>query len=130
MPIDYQIDHDRRLVIARGKGVFSGEDVFAYQREVWSLPEVAGYNELIDMTEVERFLEPSAERMQRLAQLSSQTDPPTSPSQFAIVAPTDLAYGLGRMYESYRSLEPQSTKSVHVFRTLEEALAFLGLDAL
>ena len=37
------------------------------------------------------------------------------------------AYGLGRMYEAYRSFQPGSTKEVAVFRTAPEALAFLGL---
>ena len=41
----YQIDHARRLVVARGKGVFADADVFAYQREDWSQPDVAGYDE-------------------------------------------------------------------------------------
>ena len=31
MPIDYQIDHTRRLVVAKGRGVFGDEDVFSYQ---------------------------------------------------------------------------------------------------
>jgi hypothetical protein len=53
-------------------------------------------------------------------------DSSSSSSRFAIVAPTGEAFGLGRMYETYRSLDERSTKQVGVFRTLEEALAFLG----
>jgi hypothetical protein len=32
------------------------------------------------------------------------------------------------MYEAYRGLNEQSTKQVGVFRSLEEALAFLGVE--
>jgi hypothetical protein len=44
------------------------------------------------------------------------------------VAPGDYAFGLGRMYESYRRMEGRSTKQVGVFRSLAEAMAFLEPD--
>jgi hypothetical protein len=129
MPIEYRIDHERRLVIAEGSGTMTDEDVFGYQRNVWSRPEIAGYDELIDMRRVEQIALPSNERMQELAGLSAGMDPRSSSSRFAIVAPTDLAYGLGRMYEAYRGLDNRSTKQVKVFRSMDEALAFLGTSS-
>ena len=54
-------------------------------------------------------------------------DPPHLPSKFAVVAPDDLAYGLGRAYQTHRSLEVRSTKEVRVFRSLGEALDYLGV---
>ena len=128
MPIEYRIDHERRLVMARGHGTFSGEDVFGYQRDVWSRPEVAGYDELVDMSQVEHIALPSAERIQELAKLSAGMDVRSSASRFAIVAPAEFAFGLGRMYEAYRNLDDRSTKKVSVFRSLDEALAFLGVS--
>jgi hypothetical protein len=50
VPIDYLINHERRVVLARCRGVLTDEDVFGYQHEVWSRPEVAGYDELVDMS--------------------------------------------------------------------------------
>lgn len=126
MPIEYRIDHDRRLVIAEGSGTLTDEEVFGYQREVWSRSEVAGYDELVDMSRVEKIALPSNERMQELARLSAGMDSPSSSTRLAVVAPTDLAYGLGRMYEAYRGLENRSTKQVQVFRSMDEALAYLG----
>jgi hypothetical protein len=127
MPIDYQIDHTRRLVTAQGRGVLSDQDVFEYQRNVWSRTEVAGYDELVDMCAVERIAVPSAERVAQLAVLSASMDV-HRPSKFAIVAPQHVAFGLGRMYQINRGLEESSTKEVGVFRTRTEALEFLGLD--
>jgi hypothetical protein len=46
----------------------------------------------------------------------------------AVVAPDNLAYGLGRMFQAYRELDRRSTKEVGIYRTMEEALAFLGLE--
>jgi len=53
MPIEYHIDHGRRLVLASASGKLTAEDFFNYQRNVWSLPEVRGFNELVDMSKVE-----------------------------------------------------------------------------
>ena len=128
MPIEFSIDHEKRLVRAKGSGTLSDEDVFSYQRDVWSRPEVAGYHELMDMSEVRQIALPSMDRVRDLAKLSASMDAEKAASKFAIVAPFDLAFGLGRMYEMYRDLQAQSTKQVGVFRTLQEALEFLGVE--
>lgn len=125
--IEYRIDHDRRLVLAEGHGTLTDEDVFAYQREVWSRPDVAGYDELMDMTHVTEIALPSMERARELAKLSARMDAPHTASKFAIVARSELAFGLGRLYESYRELEQKSTKEVAVFRSMPEALNWLGI---
>jgi hypothetical protein len=127
VPIEYQIDHTRRLVTARALGQLTDAEVFDYQRDVWSRPDVVGYNELVDMTEVETIALPSPDRVRDLADVSAAMDSAPSESKFAIVAPQNIAFGLGRMYEVYRGLNPRSTKRVGVFRTRAEALAFLGL---
>ena len=130
MPIAYRIDHEKKIVLARGYGPFCERDVFGYQRAVWSLPEVAGYDEFIDMTEVTGIVAPAAERIEELASLAAGMDWHSAPSRFAILAPGDLAFGLGRMLQNFRELQDESTKRVGVFRTLEEALEFLTLKEL
>jgi len=128
MPITFRIDHDRRLVVARGYGTFAESDAFNYQQEAWSDEAVAGYDELVDMTHVIDVVTPSPARVQHLASIAARKDRPSIRSRFAIVAPTDLLYGLGRMLQTYRELEKDSTKEVGVFRTMKEALDFLRLE--
>ncbi|HET7251318.1 MAG TPA: hypothetical protein VFI79_15810, partial [Gemmatimonadales bacterium] len=70
---------------------------------------------------------PSGDNMRALAELSASMDIPTTHSKFAIIATTDEAFGLSRMYETYRHLEGKSTKQVRVFRSLTEAHAYLGV---
>ena len=132
MPIDYYIDHARRLVVAQGRGVLADTEVFAYQQEVWTQPEVAGYDELVDMTEVEEIAAPvpAGPRLQQLAALAAAQDPPAGPGKLAIAAPSSLAFGLVREYQAYRELNVHSKKQVGVFHTLAEALSFLGIDTL
>lgn len=128
MPITYRVDHERRVVFAEGSGTFTDADVFGYQHEVWSRPDVHGYSELIDMTAVERIEQPTPERIEQLAELSADMDALARSARFAIVAPTAIAYGLGKMYQAMREMQERSAKEVGVFRTLPEALRFLGLE--
>jgi hypothetical protein len=125
MPIEYNIDHERRLVTARGIGTLTHEDVFGYQLDVWSRAEVAGYDELVDMSGVGKIDLPSIDQVPKLAKLSASMDPRSPASKLAIVARDDFAFALARMYETYRGLDTASTKEVRVFRSLADALAFL-----
>lgn len=126
MPIAYQIDVELRRVVATAHGTLTDADVFGYQHEVWSRADVAGFDELVDMTRVDHveIPMPSAERLRTLAATSAEMDAAGS-SRFAIVAPGDLAYGLGRMYGVYREIDQRSKKEVRVFRSLDEAVAWL-----
>jgi hypothetical protein len=130
MPIDFCIDHSRRLVIAHGFGVFTEGDIFGYQRDVWSRPDVAGYNELVDMSKVEKIELPlpATPSIMQLARTSAAKDTAQA-TKFAIVAPAEFAFGLGRMYQAYRGAEPNSTKEVGVFHSLAQAMTFLEIDA-
>jgi len=127
MPISFEVDHARHVVFAEGSGRLTDADVFGYQREVWSRADVRGYHELMDMTAVESIEPPTSARLRELAELSAKMDLPEDATRFAIVAPTTIAFGLGKMFQALRDLQPESRKEVGVFRTRPEALGFLGL---
>lgn len=126
MKIEYQVDHEQQLVLARARKVLAEDDIYNYQREVWSRNDVVGYNELLDLSEVERVELTSTDSIEEFARLAVSMDVQATATRFAIVAPTDLMFGLGRMYEAYRNLNEQSTKQAHVFRARQEALAWLS----
>jgi hypothetical protein len=128
MPLEHRIDHRLRLVLTRAIGTLTDEEIFGYQREVWSRPDVAGYDELVDMSDVEHVAVPSTDRIAELASFSAAMDARAPASRFAIVAPRDYEFALGRMYGAHRELDGRGTKRVSVFRTRAEALAWLGLE--
>jgi len=128
MPFVYRIDSTIRVVITAGHGTITHDDVFGYQQEVWSRPDVLGYDELIDMTRVTSIEATPSGRLRDLAALAADMQGIATQTRLAIVAPDDLAYGLGRMYQNYRELNPHSKREVGVFRTMEEALAFLQIQ--
>ena len=121
MPIDFQIVHGRRLVLAKAIGIVTAEEFFAYQRELWSLAETRGYDELLDLSAVGQIVSPTSENVQKLADLAASMDDATIATRFAIVAPGDFVYGMSRMYETYRNLKSRGTKEIRVFRSMEEA---------
>jgi hypothetical protein len=125
MPVDYRIDPARRLVWARLRGRVGAEDLFSYQREVWSKPEVAGFDELVDVSEVKEVVYEGPQRARELAALSAEMDAP-GPSRLAIVAPNDELYGLARMYQTFRELDPRTKRMVRVFRSETSALTWLA----
>ncbi len=125
MPIEYIIDHAHRVVRAKAIGSMTEAEVFEYQRKAWSRPEVAGYNEIMDVSALETMPAVSPDRMYDLASLSAWMDHLGKPSRFAIVAPQDFAFQSAQMYETLRASKPLSRKQVKVFRSLAEALAWL-----
>lgn len=125
MPITYTVDHERRLILVRGEGVFSDDDVFGYQREIMARQDALGYDELVDMTDVVHIDLLSFQRVKDLASLSAEMDPRHPPGRFAIIAPGDVAYMLGRLYKGVRALLPGATRELGVFRTPEQAEAWL-----
>lgn len=130
MPITYEIDHARKLVHARITGALTRDDAFTYQKHVWSLPEVRGYNQLIDATDMGQvdIPFPSSDAMKELSALAATMDDPRIKTRFAIVAVSAFAYGLARMYATYRALDARSTRSVSVFRSVEDAMTWLDSD--
>jgi len=125
MPVEYQIDHEQRLVQVKAYGVVTVQDFIAYQREVWSRKDIVGYNELIDASQVQKALDFNGPHLQEVAVLASSMDLTKEITKLAIIASDNFSYGLGRMYETYRGLQEGNTKQVAIFRSKEEALAWI-----
>jgi len=127
LPITYEIQHDKKLVHARVSGTLTRDDAFQYQQQVWSSPEVRGYNQLVDASDMGHvdIPFPSADAMRELSSLAASMDDPSTRTRFAIVATSAFAYGLARMYATYRALDARSTRVVSVFRSVEDATAWL-----
>jgi hypothetical protein len=128
MPLVFRLDHEARVIVAAAYGTLTDEEVFGYQKRMFSMDEAIGYDELIDLTHVKEIRLPSTERVRDLAASAAEMDVIHGNSKLAVVAPGDLAFALGRMFQSLRGLDPRSTTEVGVFRTMDEALAFLEID--
>ena len=128
MPLTFRVDREAHVIVAAGYGTLTDGQVFDYHREIASRDDTIGYDELVDMTHVKEIALPSTERVRELATLAASTDSKRGSTKLAIVAPGDLAFALGRMFQTSRELDPRSRREVGVFRTSKEALAFLRID--
>jgi hypothetical protein len=128
MPLVFRLDREARVVVAAGYGTLTDVEVFEYQSKIFALDEAIGYDELVDLTHVTEIALPSTDRVRELASLAVGMDATHGNSKLGIVAPGDLAFALGRMFQTTRGLDPRSTTEVGVFRTMADALAFLGLE--
>jgi hypothetical protein len=130
MPIDYKVFFDRKLVYARCHGTLTDGDVSSYQGEVWSNTDVQGFDEIVDLSGVELIELPSFARMKQFAAMAAKMDAPSTSSKLAIAAVTDIQFGLGQMYAGWRNSDQHATKQVQVFRSLPDAMSWLGVKDL
>ena len=128
MPLTFRLDRKAHVIVAAAYGTLTDDQVFDYQREISSRDDTIGYDELVDVTYVKEIALPSTDRVRDLAALAAGKDAVRGSSRLAIVAPGDLAFALGRMFQTNRELDPRSRREVGVFRTTKEALAFLRID--
>jgi hypothetical protein len=128
MPYDFLIDHDLRLVISTVHGDVTEADVFAYSNDpIWSRQELRGYSEMIDVTQARKITFHLVATLPLFADRSARRDLPGElAGNLLIVAADDLYFGLGRMYQTLRELHPLTQRKVGVFRTRQDALAWLA----
>lgn len=118
MAITFDIDPHKRLITVRVEGVLRSEDIAAARRAVTSSPEFrADFGQIMDLTGVERV----DLRTEEIRELAKST-PFVPGARRVMVAPSDLLYGLGRLFEITGGTEGWQ---IHVCHTLAEAQAWL-----
>ncbi len=122
MPIVFEILPTHSLVLVKGWGVLKGDELVREQVELRQDSRVRPtMRQLIDMREVAEF-EVSSDTLRHMA-----TRHPFAPTaRRALVASSDVAFGLSRMYQV---LSDGDGRVFGVFRELDQALAHLELQA-
>jgi hypothetical protein len=125
MPITFTIDEEAGRVTLRFLGTVTDRDLFTTFEELYGDPRHRiGMPELTDCRDVER-VEITAEGLRGLATATQASlDPAREPWKVAVVAPADLVFGLGRMYELLREGSPEQ---VQVFRDITAAERWLSV---
>ena len=128
MPANHHIDNKAKLIITTWEGVAIDSDFIEalkkYQKDIQSKPDYLGYNELVNFNKV-LSIKLTVEGLKNIGQLASRTDQNRVNTKLALVASSDLAYGLARMYEAYRSFAQNTNKELRVFKEESEALEWL-----
>jgi hypothetical protein len=121
MPGSYLIDLQRGLVFTRGWGVFTDHELLWHAETLRADPrfdpEFRQVVSFLDVSEVRV----TAEGVRALAQIN----PFRRDSRRAIVVPSDLVFGLTRMFEAHTNSDQEQFR---IFRVLEPAFEWVGLD--
>jgi len=121
MPATYTIDVARGLVVTRLWGRLTDEDLIDHQQRLRTDREFdPGFRQFADFSDVEETTI-APEVIRELA----RTNPWGAGARRAMFAPSDLLFGLARMFE----MLDEQLDEVRVFRNADEARAWLGLDA-
>jgi hypothetical protein len=119
MPATYEIDKKRRLVITTGLDQMTLADGLAHQERLMKDPDFdPTFSQLMDFTGVD-FSGIKANDIRKLAERNIFS----SQSRRAIVAPSNLVYGFGRMFEMLR--ETAGENGIRIFRDLDGAVDWL-----
>ncbi|HKJ25804.1 MAG TPA: STAS/SEC14 domain-containing protein [Myxococcota bacterium] len=120
-----RFEPETNLLLVTFDGTLSDEDLLEYARHALESADVsAGHDELIDLRGLEDGGEISTRALRRIADMFTRSDTAPDRSRVAMVATTDVHYGLSRMYQAFRSDSPLDLR---VFRDMGEARAWLGL---
>ncbi len=121
MPIRYRVDHARGIVHTTLEGEISAEDLWQHATALASDPDTRECNELADLTGITGATASAGDvRAMGMQLLKSDTNRPGG--KFAMVAPTDVSFGMARLYQAHRE---HPSIEIRVFREREEALAWL-----
>ena len=120
MPTAFEIDVARRLVVCRCWGVLTSEDLVKHYRALGADPAFdPTFSQLGDLREVTAY---DVDTRVLSSQALVATFAPSA--RRALVAPSDVGFGLSRMYGSYAQ---SASQNLQVFRAMREAEQWLGL---
>ena len=121
MPINRRIDDDPTLIYTLLSGRVTDTELWSYYQRAIAEMAQAPWRELVDGTQLtDMMLTP--EGLTRLAGIVEASLEKFRDGRVAMVATTDVTYGIFRMWELQRE---GLTYEVPVFRNLELALAWL-----
>jgi hypothetical protein len=120
MPVSYQIDRERSLVITTAWGVLTAAEAMEHQRRLSSdpefRPEFCQLSNFLAVTDIEL----DGKAIKQLAQLNFFAPG----SRRAAVATAAVSIGLLRMFETYREIAG-GQEDFRIFGDPEEALRWL-----
>jgi hypothetical protein len=119
--VTYTIDRERRLVVSEANGLVTAEDFLEQGKRLAEDPRFdPSFDQILDLRNASQVELPTP-ALKGMASLRLFGPG----ARRAMVASRDLTFGLARMYEALRADAPESIKT---FRTMEDALRWLGRE--
>lgn len=123
MPIEYHIDPEHDLLVSVASGDLQDEDLMDYSRRLLADEKTRRpRDELVDLRGIDSTDGITTDGVRRLAELWRSQYERLEGCRLALLAESDIGYGLARMYEMLRDDGPDQ---IRVFREQDEAEAWL-----
>ena len=124
MPITYRIDARRSLVVTTISGHIHEAELRAHAAAAAADPAAQACMRTI--VDISQWVEVAVDSKVVAELAMTSGDVARAPGrQVAVIAPTDTAYGLSRVFQGFRS--GANASEMRVFRNRAEAEAWLGL---
>ena len=121
MPAEYTIDKLSGGVFSSAYGIITDQDAYSHQDRLRNDPEFnPGYFQLFDFTKVTQ-----ADISTEAIHLLAERNPFGQGSHRAFVVPSDLMYGLSRMFQI---LTDHHQDKLSIFKDIHEARKYLSLE--
>ena len=125
MPITYTIDKQRRFIQRVISGTVTSDEILASLTEILKHPDYQpGMKSLTDLRSIQHYASPGDVR--QIANFIIGRSEEVRGGKAAIVVSQDVSFGMARMLEL---LTESSTLSIGVFREMQEAYEWLGIEA-
>ncbi|MFC1884963.1 hypothetical protein ACFL2O_09345 [Thermodesulfobacteriota bacterium] len=125
MAIEYEIIEDKRLVIVKGSGVVTVNDILMHLDSLGSDTKyIAPMKKLVDHRSI-KSLQVSKEEASRIARKKEILSKKFAGEKCAFITPTDLTYGSIRVHQA---LIDGADITTEVFRRIEDALEWLDVE--
>jgi len=121
MPVENKIIVEKRLIITRMFGDIDYADVISVNQSLMASPDFdPTYHQLVDLTGVGK-INVSADVLRNFARAQVTFH---KESRCAVVAPSDVVYGMARIYASVQS----DREDFQIFRSYEAAQQWLAIE--
>jgi len=128
MPANHYLDDKAQLIITTWEGEAHDiefiEAIKKYQNEIQNHPDNINYNEVVDLSKVTK-MKLTTDGIKNISGIAATSDHMDVNRKLAIVVSSNLAFGLARMYEAYRSFIKNSHKEICVFKNKKDALEWI-----
>ena len=127
MPVSFRIDEDLGLVVTVFSGKVTDGDLSEHARKLAADTRAPNFDEIVLFDESVSTSELSTDAVRRAGRYLS-TRVPSGPNKLAIVAPSQVAFGMARLFAVHRDGDTGKT-NLRVLRTLREAKDWLGVPS-
>ena len=128
MPAIHQIDTHAKLLITAWEGdaidIDMIEAIKKYQDTILCNSDYYDFNEILDLTKV-TAMKLTTDGLRNISSIASRTNINRVDAKLAIIVSSNIAYGLARMYVTFRSFSLNSTKEIRIFKNTESAIEWL-----